>query len=343
VLPSSHGLAPGKAIARDYGIAHGAGVSPPGSPRLPYDQVPAPLRAAVDSAIGSPVVHVSPRSGGFSPGPAVVVTCADGTRAFVKAVGAPLNPDTPTLLRAEGAVAAELPDWLPVPRLRARLECLDGADEWLALVFDVVDGDCPALPWTPADAARALDAVGTFAEVATPCPVPGLLALADRVAEQLTAWQVLAGDAPEDLDPWEARRLDWLAEVPERLADRGGLVGDTLVHLDLRADNLLFTPDGGVVLVDWPWACRGAAWVDPVLLALDVAVDGRSDPVGLVADLPVVTGADPRDVTDFLLGMAGMWAAGMRRPAPPGLPTLREFQRRFHDAALAWAIRRMGR
>ena len=31
----------------------------------------------------------------------------------------------------------------------------------------------------------------------------------------------------------------------------------------------------------------------------------------------------------------------MRRPAPPGLPTLRAFQRRFHDAALAWGSRRV--
>jgi hypothetical protein len=77
-----------------------------------------------------------------------------------------------------------------------------------------------------------------------------------------------------------------------------------------------------------------------VLLALDMAVHGHLDPVELVADVPVVRGADPVDVTDFLAGMAGMWAVSMRRPPPPGLPTIRRFQRRFHDATLAWVQRR---
>jgi hypothetical protein len=59
-----------------------------------------------------------------------------------------------------------------------------------------------------------------------------------------------------------------------------------------------------------------------------------------VGDAPLVAAADPAAVRDLLLGLTGMWAAAMGRPAPPGLPTLREFQRRFHDAALAWGRRR---
>ena len=314
----------------------------PGSPRLPYDRLPAPLRTAVDRSLGSPVVHVSPRSGGFSPGPAAVVTCADGTRAFVKAAGTPLNPDTPALLRAEAAVAAALPSALPVPRLTAHLEWAAGDDEWVALLFEVVDGAPPSLPWTGDVARHALAAVDAFARAATPCPVPGTRPAADLLAGELSTWRRLADDPPPDLDPWEAGRLGWLADVPVRLAARGGLVGDTLVHLDLRADNLLVTPAGDVVLLDWAWAVRGPAWIDPVVLALDVAAHGDLDPQSLVSDLPTVAAADPRDVTDLLLGMAGMWAAGTRRPAPPGLPTLRAFERRFHEAALAWTARRVG-
>ena len=61
-----------------------------------------------------------------------------------------------------------------------------------------------------------------------------------------------------------------------------------------------------------------------------------------MAGLPAVAAADPRDVTDLVAALAGMWALGMRRPAPPGLPGLRAFQRRFHDAALAWVVHRTG-
>ncbi|MPQ97472.1 phosphotransferase [Modestobacter sp. I12A-02628] len=220
----------------------------PGSPRLPYAALPAGLRAAVDAALGSPVTGVSPRQGGFSPGPAAVLTCADGRRAFVKAVGTPVNADSVDILRAEGRVTAALPGRLPVPRLRDQVEWSDDGGDWIALLFDVQDGAPPALPWTTDRARTAMRAVDRFGRSATPCPVPGLRSLAEGLAGPFAGWREL-GDAP-DLDPWERDRLDWLAGAEQRLADRGGLEGDTLVHLDLRADNLLIAPDGELVLLD---------------------------------------------------------------------------------------------
>ncbi|MGY1681108.1 phosphotransferase family protein [Geodermatophilus sp. SYSU D01176] len=316
-------------------------MTPAGSPRLPYPELPAPLRADIEAALGSPVASVTDRPGGFSPGTAAVLTCADGTQAFVKAVGTPLNPDTPDLHRTEARVAAALPPDLPAPRLRWWTEQnVDGAT-WVALLFDAVDGEPPALPWTPAAAAQVVPVLADLARAGTPCPVPGLPPVADRLAGQLTAWGALAGRPPADLDPWERRHLDWLAAAIGRLTASGGLSGETLVHLDVRADNLLVTAEGAVVVVDWPWAARGAAWVDTVLFALDPAVHGGVDPELLVADSPVVAAADPADVTDLLVALTGTWAQEMRRRPPPGLPTVRDFQRRFHDAALAWARRRV--
>jgi aminoglycoside phosphotransferase (APT) family kinase protein len=210
----------------------------------------------------------------------------------------------------------------------------------VALLFDAVDGAPPPQPWTPGSAAAVLPALADMAAAGTPCPVPGLGTVADRLADDLACWVTLATAPPTDLDPWERRRLDWLAEVPTRLAASAGLSGDTLVHLDIRADNLLVTPAGSIVVVDWPWAARGAPWLDTVLFALDAAVHGGVDPEALVTGAPVMAAADPAAVTDLVLGLAGMWAEAMRRPPPRGLPTVRGFQRRFHDAALAWGRRR---
>ncbi len=83
-----------------------------------------------------------------------MLTCADGTRAFLEAVGTPLDPDTPDLHRTEARVAAALPPDLPAPRLRWWTERDVGGDVWVALLVDAVDGEPPALPWTPAAAAR---------------------------------------------------------------------------------------------------------------------------------------------------------------------------------------------
>ena len=75
----------------------------------------------------------------MSPGCATRLTCADGTRAFVKAVGAELNPDTPVLFRREVAVLDHLGEHELWARLLASYD--DGA--WVALLIEDVDGRHP--------------------------------------------------------------------------------------------------------------------------------------------------------------------------------------------------------
>src|SRR5690242_3487306 len=87
--------------------------------RVAYDDLPAPVRGWVDSTLGSPVVQAQTQTGGFSPGVAARLRCGDGTRAFVKAVSADTNEDSPKLHRREAKVLAALPAELPVPRLLA--------------------------------------------------------------------------------------------------------------------------------------------------------------------------------------------------------------------------------
>ena len=62
--------------------------------RTAYPAIPERVRAWVSESLGSRVESWSEQIGGFSPGCATRLVTADGTRAFVKAVGAELNPDT---------------------------------------------------------------------------------------------------------------------------------------------------------------------------------------------------------------------------------------------------------
>src|SRR3954447_13911055 len=78
--------------------------------RVAYDALPQPVRGWVDSTLGSRVVRAQTQLGGFSPGVAARLVCADGTRAFVKAVSAEANPDSPKLHRREAEVLVLLPD-----------------------------------------------------------------------------------------------------------------------------------------------------------------------------------------------------------------------------------------
>jgi hypothetical protein len=77
--------------------------------RKRYAEVPAPVRAWVEEVLGSPVVEVDEQVGGMSPGCATRVRTADGSRAFVKAVGPELNAMTPGLFRHAALMLADVP------------------------------------------------------------------------------------------------------------------------------------------------------------------------------------------------------------------------------------------
>ncbi len=158
-------------------------------------------------------------------------------------------------------------------------------------------------------------------------------------SESFTAWPRLAAAPPDDLDPWARRHLDSLvaAAAPARAA----LDGDTLVHLDMRADNILLS-DTGVVVVDWPWACRGAAWTDLALFLCSVATIGGADPEQVARSHPLLLGVDPDALTAVVVALAGFWVEACRAPESPGLPTVRDFQRRSGVATLRWLERRTG-
>ena len=63
--------------------------------RVAWQDVPEPVREAIERVCGAAVIEARTQPGGFSPGVAARVRCADGTRCFVKAASAELNRDTP--------------------------------------------------------------------------------------------------------------------------------------------------------------------------------------------------------------------------------------------------------
>ncbi|MFD7711474.1 aminoglycoside phosphotransferase family protein [Streptomyces sp. NPDC059786] len=304
--------------------------------RTPWEALPESVKDAVAGVLGAPVVSAVTQTGGFSPGVAARVGTADGRRAFVKAVSADANPQSPGLHRAEARVSAALPPEVPAPRLLGSHD--DGT--WVALVFEDIDGRQPRVPWLRDELRLVFDAVGELGRILTPSPVDVPRAV-DDLADDFRGWRHLldAGDTGDGLDPWTRDRLPLLADLADRWT--GAADGDTLVHSDLRADNVLLTPDGRVVLVDWPHARRAAPWFDLLVMLPCVRAQGGPDPEEVFAAHPLGQGADPDGVTATLAGLAGYFIHGSRQPPPPGLPTLRAFQRAQGEAALEWLRTRL--
>jgi aminoglycoside phosphotransferase (APT) family kinase protein len=297
-----------------------------------WSELPQTVREEIEQVLGSPVVAGVSQSGGFSNGVAERVRTAAGGAAFVKAISTQMNGGAAALNRTEARIGAALPPDVPVPRLLGHHD--DGT--WVVLVFEDVDGRQPAIPWTEPDLARALKALETLADRLTPCPLADVPDAVEALAEPLDGWERIAALPPNDLDPWIAERLPVLRRAVA--VGRAGLGGDTLVHFDVRADNILIRGDGNVVVVDWPWACRGPAWLDTLMLCADVFVNGGHDLDGLLRR-GVTAHIDPTVLEAVLIGLAGYALDASRLPAPPGMDRLRPFQRAKADGLLTW-IRR---
>ncbi|MEU1472706.1 aminoglycoside phosphotransferase family protein [Streptomyces sp. NPDC005761] len=300
-----------------------------------WADLPHAVRHAVQDILGAPVVEARSQNGGFSPGVAARVRLADGSRAFVKAVSAEVNADSPDQHRAEARNTAALPPQAPVPKLLGSYD--DGI--CVALVLEDIEGRQPRVPWDPAELARVLAAVGDLTRSLTPAPVDAPSAATGKTT-MFTGWRTLyaAGDTTR-LDPWAARRLGALAELESGWA--GHATGDSLAHGDLRADNILLTEDR-VVFVDWPHAMRAAPWFDLLTMLPCVAAQGGPDPETTFTAHPLGRDADPAGVTAVLGALAGYFVAHSLLPDPPGLPTLRAFQAAQGAAAVDWLRRRTG-
>jgi aminoglycoside phosphotransferase (APT) family kinase protein len=264
-----------------------------------------------------------------------VLTCAD-REIFVKAVGAELNPDSPALHRREAVASAALPRSHLFPRLLGCYE--DGG--WVALAFEVVDGRPPRHPWETGELAAAAEALVALHDALTPSPAPALEPASELLRPLMGGWRELAGQpSPPGLDGWASRHLDRLAERESGWP--AASEGRTLLHCDVRSDNLLFGP-GGVVFVDWPHAAVGSPLLDMVIWAPSVVLEGGPAPEELLERHPAAAGADPEAVTALVTAVAGFFVAHSLRPPPPGLPTLRPFQAAQGAVALAWLRRRPG-
>ncbi|MBA2812476.1 phosphotransferase [Streptomyces sp. KM273126] len=306
--------------------------------RTSWEALPAAVRAVIADMLGAPVVQAVTQTGGFSPGVAARVTTAGGRRAFVKAVSAEVNPVSPEMHREEARYAAALPLGVPAPPLLGSYD--DGT--WVALVFEDVAGRQPHVPWHERELALVLDAVGELSRALTPAPLDAP-SVVEYLADGFQGWQQMIddGDRGEGLDPWTASHLSYLAELALPWTDLA--VGDTLAHGDLRADNILLTADGRVVFVDWPHARRGAApWFDLLIMLPCVRAQGGPDPEEVFTAHPLGRVAEPDAVTATLAGFAGFMIRNSRQPPPPGIPTLRAFQRAQGEAALQWLRKRLG-
>ena len=308
--------------------------------RTPYAGVPDDVRAWVDATLGSPVTEAHEQVGGMSPGCATRVVCADGTRAFVKAVGADLNPDTPDLFRREVAVL----ELIGSHELWAHLVASRDDGDWVALVLEDVEGTHPDFH-DDADLHAVLATTDRLSAVLREVlPDPGTWSTPVPLVSVSTRFRIWA-ETLETLDtaPASAPVPDWVRVDAARWADTLTALADEpggqLCHWDIRNDNLLRRPGGEIVVVDWGTAAVGPGWVDPLLARLERVDEPWFDTS--TASSAAMLAAGDEAITAWLVGFATHLAVRSVTAVDVNLPTLNGFRRRESARMFVAATRRM--
>jgi aminoglycoside phosphotransferase (APT) family kinase protein len=262
---------------------------------LSWWQLPDPVRIAVESSLGSGVVEAETQPGGYSPGVKARIRTGKGRRAFVKPLSNDRHLPSATSYRREAVAMPHLPQDLPVPRL---LDVYDDGN-WVALVFEDIDGQQPAIPWRRDELDRVAGAIADLGAALDPSPWHEAPTFAEVNAGVMQAWRDLVASPPPDLEPSVRRMLDRLEADEVDLAEV--VRGEALMHDDIRSDNLLLTPDGRVVFVDWGMPCKGAVWLDLMMFAVTADFYEGPDPDVLVRNHPLTEHVDPSSIDAVVL------------------------------------------
>lgn len=275
----------------------------------------ADLLARVCEAAGQEVEPVASVDRGYTHNARWRVRLADGRGAFAKAA---VDERTAGWLRTERDLYALQAAFMP-----ALLGWSDGELPVL-LLEDLSDAYWPP-PWRSGDVEAVLAALRDLAETTPPPSVTG--SAADwRDAHN---WPDVASD-PEPFLRVGLCGAAWLAQALPRLAEAAASApfeGHSLLHLDVRSDNLCIR-DGAAVLVDWNWATVGNPLFDVAAWLSSLHAEG---------------GPAPEEVcpasSAFAPFLAGFWASVVGLPPPSTAPRLREVQLQQLRVALPWAAR----
>lgn len=303
--------------------------------RTSWTDLPDDIRTLVAERLGGDVVEAVSQSAGFSPGSADRVRTATGKRAFVKAVQRTAHPGTYDLHLRELEVMQTMPSDVSAPALIGSF----ASPDWVALILEDVEGRHPGAARDGSDVVAVLDALMTLPKVPAGSGLPKAV---DELGVDASGWAELQDeDAVADLPEWVQASFTHLRQCAESVSST--VAGEYLLHLDCRADNLLIDTAGSAWLIDWPWAGIGARWVDGLCYLLDARLRGETiDAEAHLGGHPLFDGVADASIDSVLAALTGGFFAKARRPAPPNMPTLREFQHGEALAGIAWLRERWG-
>ena len=192
-------------------------------------------------------------------------------------------------------------------------------------IEDLSDAAWPP-PWTDTRVAGVLAAFKEIREAAPPADLPG------EEPDDGADWRLVAANPT----PFLALGLcspSWLDAALPRLIEASAnapVAGTSLVHLDIRSDNLCFR-DGRAIVIDWNHARLANPDLDIAFWLPSLAAEGGPLPDSILPDAP-----------GLAAWVAGFFCSRAGGEPLPEAPHVRPLQLAQSRPALPWAARSLG-
>ncbi|MGI8434621.1 MAG: phosphotransferase family protein [Nocardioidaceae bacterium] len=308
--------------------------------RPAWASLPLAVRHLIETSAGAPVSAAESTGTGFTPGFASRLALADGRSIFVKAASSTYDALHGWALsdayREEVRKRRLLPHDIGAPTLLWHLDVDVDEERWVIAAFEHIGAAPPRRPWRSDQLRSVVNKLEAIAPALTPVPTGLSLESADELL--MSGFEDRMGQLRS-----RSHNHRWLDAVEQLCRDHSALLaGSSVVHMDLRDDNVLISATGEVWFVDWNWPVAGAPWIDLVCLLLSAGGDGH-DVEAVLAQHPLTDDVDPVAVDALLAVLWSFWADGMLRPVVASSPHLRAHQAWYADVTRNWLDQRLAR
>lgn len=276
------------------------------------------LLIRVEKIIGSKPVSWTSINKGYTEAERYVMQFENGKSAFVKVA---TEKDTIKWLRDEHRVYSMLKaEYIP------QVLGWDDGEFPILMLEDLSAGHWPP-PWTPDKIQKVFDVLKKLEAV----KIEGDFTPLSTVKDELSGWKEISKDPTGFLNlglvtpEWLENALPVLMKAESEII----LEGDSLVHTDVRSDNVCFLNEK-TYLIDWNWTVRGNPKFDIVTWLPSLHAEGGPPPWTFGIDEPAL-------ITAF----AGFLAnnAHKKNGSHKNWDAIQALRLRLLKSALPWAVK----
>ncbi len=274
------------------------------------------LTQRIEKIMGKRPTHFKAVHGGYTPAQRLIASFSDGSSVFAKIGTTTL---TSGWLRRERYVYESLSE----PFMPTYLGWNDEEQHPMLLLEDLSHAFWPP-PWSEKRVQQVLDTL----EAVSVASIDGL-PLIENVLDLKTGWSQVAQNPQPflSLGLVSGKWLELALPVLLQHENEDVLKGDSLLHVDLRSDNMCFVDDR-VVLIDWNGASYGNPLVDIAAWLPSLHSEGGPPPEHILPNAP-----------ELATLMSGFFACKAGLPIIPDAPFVRKVQKSQLNSALPWVIR----